>query len=57
MAVIAEEALARNAWRVEWAVLDWNVRAIKFYDRLGAKQNTWLHYGLDEGEIRKLAGG
>jgi hypothetical protein len=38
-------------------VLDWNVRAIKFYDRLGAKQDDWLHYGLDEAEIRKLAGG
>jgi GNAT superfamily N-acetyltransferase len=57
MAALAEEALARNAWRVQWAVLDWNERAIQFYDRLGAKPDDWLHYGLDEGEIRKLAGG
>jgi len=58
IAALAQEALARNAWRLEWAVLDWNERAIKFYDRLGAKQNpTWLRYGLDETAIRKLAGG
>ena len=57
MAALAREALARNAWRLHWAVLDWNVRAIRFYDRLGARKDDWLHYRLDEGEIRKLAGG
>ena len=57
MAALAEEAVKRNAWRLHWAVLDWNVRAIQFYDRLGATQDDWLHYGLDEEGIRKLAGG
>lgn len=57
IAALAKEALARNAWRIHWAVLDWNVRAIKFYDRLGAKQDDWVHYGVDEAGIRKLAGG
>lgn len=57
MAALAEEAIKRNAWRLHWAVLDWNVRAIQFYDRLGASQDDWLHYGLDEEGIRKLAGG
>jgi GNAT superfamily N-acetyltransferase len=57
MAALAREALARNAWRVEWAVLDWNEGAIRFYHRLGATRNDWLRYGLDEAEIRKLAGG
>ena len=57
MAALAREALSRNAWRLQWAVLDWNVRAIRFYDRLGARKDDWLHYGLDEAEIRKLAGG
>ncbi len=57
MAALAKEALARNAWRVEWAVLDWNEGAIRFYHRLGAARNDWLRYGLDEAEIRKLAGG
>ena len=43
MAALAQEALARNAWRLHWAVLDWNVRAIQFYDRIGAEQDDWLH--------------
>ncbi len=33
VAAIAHE---RDAGRVEWAVLDWNVRAIGFYERVGA---------------------
>jgi GNAT superfamily N-acetyltransferase len=57
MMALAEEAVQRNAWRVHWAILDWNERAIKFYDRLGAEQDDWLHYGLDEAQFRKLAGG
>ena len=57
LAALAKEALARNAWRLPWAVLDWNVRAIQFYDRLGAQKDDWLHYGLDEAGIQKLAGG
>ena len=57
MAAVAREAVSRNAWRLHWAVLDWNEGAIRFYDRLGAKQDDWLHYGLDEAGIRKLAGG
>ena|SRR5437867_5379750 len=56
MAALAEEAVKRNAWRLHWAVLDWNERAIKFYDRLGAKEDDWLHYGMDQEEFRKLAG-
>lgn len=55
MAAVARAAVSRNAWRLHWAVLDWNERAIKFYDRLGAKQDDWLHYGLDEAGLRKLA--
>jgi GNAT superfamily N-acetyltransferase len=57
LAALAKEALSRNAWRLQWAVLDWNVRAIRFYDRLGAQKDDWLHYGLDEAGIQKLAGG
>lgn len=33
--------------RMEWCVLDWNVNAIKFYDKLGAKQlREWLYYRM-----------
>lgn len=55
MAAVAREAVSRKAWRMHWAVLDWNERAIKFYDRLGAKRDDWLHYGMNEAELRELA--
>jgi GNAT superfamily N-acetyltransferase len=55
MAAVAAEAVARKARRLQWAVLDWNTRAIRFYERLGAKPDDWLHYGLEEEEILKLA--
>jgi RimJ/RimL family protein N-acetyltransferase len=43
VAALAREALKRGARRVEWAVLDWNVDAIRLYERLGAKRTTdWL---------------
>ena len=31
MAALAREAVSRNASRVEWAVLDWNEGALRFY--------------------------
>ena len=55
MTALAEEAIKRNVWRMHWAVLDWNVHAIRFYERLGAKPDDWLHYGLNEAELRKIA--
>ena len=33
---LAALALERNCGRLEWSVLDWNVRAIDFYKSLGA---------------------
>ena len=33
--------------RMEWVVLDWNINAIKFYDKLGAKElKEWKTYRL-----------
>jgi len=34
---LKELAIKRNAGRLEWAVLDWNEPAIKFYESMGAK--------------------
>jgi GNAT superfamily N-acetyltransferase len=57
MAALAREALDRNALRIEWAVLDWNERAIKFYRRLNARPQTeWLRYSVEGRELEKLAG-
>jgi len=33
---LAELAVARDYGRFEWSVLDWNVNAIGFYERMGA---------------------
>jgi GNAT superfamily N-acetyltransferase len=57
MAELAREAVRRNAWRLEWSVLDWNARAIRFYKRLGAEPATeWIKYGLDKEALARLAG-
>jgi GNAT superfamily N-acetyltransferase len=38
-------AKKNNCGRMEWAVLDWNVNAINFYEKLGAKPlNDWIYY-------------
>ena len=33
---LARLAVARGCGRFEWSVLDWNVDAIRFYERMGA---------------------
>ena len=47
----------RGCGRMEWAVLDWNEPAIKFYRSLGAKpMDEWTVFRLTRDEIAKLAG-
>jgi len=58
MAALAREGIARGAMRIDWAVLDWNDGALRFYRRLGARPQTdWLRYTLDEEAMKKLAEG
>jgi hypothetical protein len=41
---------------VEWAVLDWNAPAIRFYDSLGARPNSeWTVYRLTGEPLAALA--
>ena len=57
MAALAREGVARKALRLEWAVLDWNVDAMRFYRRLGAgPRRDWVQYTLDEEGMKRLAG-
>lgn len=57
MAALAREVVARGALRLEWSVLDWNGRAISFYERLGARHTTeWVKYSLEGEELERLAG-
>jgi GNAT superfamily N-acetyltransferase len=53
---LAKIALERNCGRMEWAVLDWNEPAIKFYRSLGAKpMDEWTVFRLTRDGIARLA--
>jgi GNAT superfamily N-acetyltransferase len=54
---LAQIAVERDCGRLEWAVLNWNEDAIRFYERLGAKPNSeWTVYRLAGESLRTLAG-
>ncbi len=54
---LAKIAVERSCGRMEWAVLDWNVDAIGFYEKLGAKPNSeWTVYRLTGDSLNGLAG-
>jgi GNAT superfamily N-acetyltransferase len=49
---VARLAAARGCGRMEWAVLNWNRRAIDFYASLGARPiNEWTVYRLDRAAL------
>jgi GNAT superfamily N-acetyltransferase len=53
---LAKIACDRGCGRMEWAVLDWNEPAIKFYRGLGAKpMDEWTVFRLTRDGIAKLA--
>src|ERR1044071_4412920 len=53
---LAKIAMERGCGRMEWAVLDWNESAIKFYRALGAKpMHEWTVFLLTRDEIATLA--
>ena len=53
---LAKIARERGCGRMEWAVLDWNEPAIKFYRTLGAAPNEeWTIFRLTRDKIEKLA--
>jgi GNAT superfamily N-acetyltransferase len=56
LSALARIARERNCGRMEWAVLDWNEPALKFYKSLGARQmNEWIVHRLTPVEIDALA--
>jgi len=53
---LARIAQEKNCGRMEWAVLDWNEPALRFYKTLDARQmNEWIIHRLTPAEIGKLA--
>ncbi|HEX4302934.1 MAG TPA: GNAT family N-acetyltransferase [Rhizomicrobium sp.] len=55
---LAATAVAADAQRIDWAVLDWNKPSIDFYDALGAHPHDgWFDYRLEGEALKKLGGG
>jgi len=55
---VARIAVARNCGRMEWAVLDWNEPALKFYRRMGAQPlGEWTAQRLSGVTLRQAAEG
>jgi GNAT superfamily N-acetyltransferase len=53
---LAEIAVDRGCGRLEWAVLDWNTDAIRFYERFGAKaMDEWTVFRVTGDALEKLA--
>lgn len=56
LAFLARLAVERDCGRFEWAVLDWNQPAIRFYERLGAKaMDAWRVFRVDGPRLEALA--
>jgi len=56
LVALAKIARDRACGRMEWAVLDWNEPAIKFYRALGAKpMDEWIVFRLTRDGIAELA--
>jgi GNAT superfamily N-acetyltransferase len=54
---LARLAQERRCGRLEWWVLNWNERAIRFYDNVGAQpMSDWTVYRLTGEALAKLAG-
>jgi len=55
-ALLAHLAAKAAGGFLEWQVLDWNSRAIAFYESLGAKPMAqWLNYRLEGEALERLA--
>jgi GNAT superfamily N-acetyltransferase len=54
---LAQIAVERGCWRMEWVVLNWNEPALQFYKSLGAEaMNEWTTYRLAGPALERLAG-
>lgn len=56
LAYLAHAAKKRGCARMEWMVLDWNERAIGFYNRIGAKaRDAWTAFRVTDTALDMLA--
>jgi len=53
---LARVALTHDCGRFDWAVLDWNSSARRFYESLGAEAHPdWITYRLSGAALQRLA--
>ena len=56
LAYLARLATGRGCGRLEWSVLDWNRRAVEFYESLGARPVAgWTVYRVSGDALARLA--
>ena len=56
LSFLAKLAVERGCGRLEWAVLDWNEPAIRFYERLGAQaMDEWTVFRITGEALEELA--
>lgn len=56
LATLAAECVQHGYTRLSWAVLDWNVNAIAFYDGIGGRpQSEWITYRVSGPQLAELA--
>ena len=56
LTALAKLAIERGCGRLEWAVLNWNAPAIKFYEALGARpMDEWTVYRLTGDTLQRAA--
>lgn len=53
---LAKIAVKNNCGRMEWSVLNWNTKAIQFYEQLGSKaMDEWTIYRLTGEPLQTLS--
>ena len=53
---VGQLAMTRNCGRYEWSVLNWNKRAIEFYEKMGARPlSEWTVYRIKGESLFKLS--
>lgn len=45
------EALDKGCGRMEWCALNWNVKAMEFYESQGGKRMDWTFFRMDRGDM------
>ena len=53
---LAKKAVELGCCRIEWAVLNWNEPAVRFYEGLGAEpMNEWTVYRLSREKLEEMS--